>query len=121
MSPTATGPASAMHKEKPSDSHGEPDSVTVVIPTFNRAIDLERALLHLARQSVGALRVVVVDNSSTDNTPEMIKRLMPQWQERLTYIRREPNGPASARNTGLASSMCRPCAEVRPLTHEYTP
>ncbi|MBK7759189.1 MAG: hypothetical protein IPI35_22920 [Deltaproteobacteria bacterium] len=25
------------------------------------------------------------------------------------------------RNTGLASSMCRPCAEVRPLTHEYTP
>ena len=25
----------------------------------------------------------------------------------------------SRRNTGLASSMCRPCSEVRPLDHHY--
>jgi len=78
--------------------------ITVVIPTFNRAVDLERALAHLARQSVGALRVVVVDNSSSDRTPEMIREVMLVWEGRLHYIRREPNGPASARNTGLAAT-----------------
>jgi len=78
--------------------------VTAVIPTFNRAADLERCLAHLGRQGAGALEVVVVDNSSTDRTPEMIRELMPAWGGRLRYIRREPNGPASARNSGLAAA-----------------
>ena len=78
--------------------------MTVVIPTFNRCADLERGLGHLARQSVGALGVIVVDNSSTDRTQQMIEALMPEWNGRLRYIRREPNGPASARNTGLAAT-----------------
>jgi len=85
-------------------SHREGAGVTAVIPTFNRAADLERSLGHLALQSVGPINVIVVDNSSTDATPEMIQRLMPAWGGRLSYIRREPNGPASARNTGLAAT-----------------
>jgi GT2 family glycosyltransferase len=78
--------------------------VTVVIPTFNRCADLERGLRHLAAQSVGPLQAIVVDNSSTDRTQQMIEALMPEWDGRLRYIRREPNGPASARNTGLAAT-----------------
>lgn len=77
-------------------------AVTVVIPTFNRAADLQRALEHLGRQSAGAPRVIVVDNSSTDETPAMVQSLVPAWDGRLRYIRRDPNGPAAARNTGLA-------------------
>jgi len=89
----------------PNEKHPPPPApVTVVIPTFNRAVDLERGLGHLARQAVGMPRVIVVDNSSTDRTPEMIRALMPAWAGRLSYIRREPNGPASARNTGLAAT-----------------
>ncbi len=76
--------------------------VTVVIPTFNRAADLHRALAHLACQSAGTPHVIVVDNSSTDHTPAMVQALLPVWEGRLRYIRREPNGPAAARNTGLA-------------------
>jgi GT2 family glycosyltransferase len=91
-----------MHSDPNDLRHSIP--VTVVIPTFNRAADLERALAHLAQQSVGALQVVVVDNKSSDRTPEMIRELMPVWEGRLRYIRREPNGPASARNTGLAAT-----------------
>ena len=78
-----------------------PAPVTAVIPTFNRARDLERALGHLARQSAGAMGAVVVDNSSTDGTGDMVRALMPAWAGRLRYIRRDPNGPAAARNTGL--------------------
>ena len=75
--------------------------VTVVIPTFNRAGELHRALHHLSVQSVGAIQVVVVDNSSTDATESMVRGLMPAWAGRLRYIRKEPNGPASARNAGV--------------------
>jgi GT2 family glycosyltransferase len=95
-------PPIAMSEDEEDPLHSVP--VTVVIPTFNRAADLERGLGHLARQTVGALRVVVVDNSSADRTPEMIRDLKPAWEGRLRYIRREPNGPSSARNTGLAAT-----------------
>ena len=80
-------------------------SVTVVIPTFNRARELERALEGLEGQSVGSsLRVIVVDNSSTDSTRSLMEALVPRWDGRLTYIVKEPEGPASARNVGLAAA-----------------
>ncbi len=89
----------------PNEESSQPAApVTAVIPTYNRAADLERCLAHLARQDAGALQVVVVDNSSTDRTPEMVRGLEPAWGGRLRYVRREPNGPASARNTGLAAT-----------------
>lgn len=78
--------------------------VTVVIPTFNRASELKRALGGLERQSVGGLRVIVVDNSSTDSTQGLMESLIPRWDGRLTYIRKLPEGPASARNAGLAAA-----------------
>ncbi|GAB6194934.1 glycosyltransferase family 2 protein [Lysobacter xanthus] len=78
--------------------------VTVIIPTYNRAADLLRALQALALQTCPGVRVLVVDNSSTDGTQEQVTALIPQWKGRLGYIRREPNGPASARNTGLAAA-----------------
>lgn len=89
------------------DQAGDPsdtDQVTVIIPTFNRAADLLRALAALSRQTCPGVRVLVVDNSSTDGTEDEVAALIPQWHGRLGYVRREPNGPASARNTGLAAA-----------------
>src|SRR5205085_409504 len=71
---------------------------------YNRAMDLQRALRNLDAQTAGALQVVIVDNSSTDNTREVIESLIPSWQGRLRYIRKKPEGPAAARNTGMAAA-----------------
>lgn len=79
-------------------------SVTVIIPTFNRAAELQRALRCLKAQTAAGLQVIIVDNSSTDDTTEQIHALMSSWDGRLHYIRKAPNGPASARNTGLAAA-----------------
>jgi len=46
--------------------------ISVVIPTLNRASDLRRCLLSLTRQREELLEVVVVDNGSTDGTPEVL-------------------------------------------------
>jgi GT2 family glycosyltransferase len=76
--------------------------VTVVIPTFNRAADVARALESLSAQSAGAVHVVVVDNSSTDNTGDLVRAQIASWNGRLRYVHKDPVGPASARNAGLA-------------------
>ena len=87
----------------PNDESDAAAQVTVVIHTYNRAADLQRTLRGLAAQSVGtALRAIVVDNSSTDGTARVVDALAPEWQGRLAYLRKEPEGPASARNAGLA-------------------
>ena len=80
------------------------DDVTVVIPTFNRAADLPRTLEALRLQDIGLPTVLVVDNSSTDNTSELVHALMPVWHGRLHYRRKVPRGPAAARNLGLAEA-----------------
>lgn len=48
--------------------------VSVVIPTFNRVDDLRRCLDALVAQTVAPDEICVMDNGSTDGTPEMLKR-----------------------------------------------
>ena len=49
--------------------------VSVVIPTYNRSVDLKRALLSVLDQSLGNFEILVVDNYSQDDTEEMIHLL----------------------------------------------
>jgi len=76
-------------------------SVTIIIPTYNRAGDLNRTLDALRSQSEQRFSVLVVDNSSTDSTAEIISSQRQYWKSRLNWLVKEPNGPASARNFGL--------------------
>lgn len=78
------------------------DLATVVIPTYNRGTDLMRTLGAVQRQTVGVPRVIVVDNASTDDTAARVAELQPAWGDRLQYLRKTPEGPAAARNFGLA-------------------
>jgi len=48
--------------------------LSVIIPTYNRAEDLERCLVSLANQTYKDFETIVVDNGSTDETPEILKK-----------------------------------------------
>lgn len=81
-------------------------AVSVVIPSYNRATGLKRVLDAFERQRPSDLpfEVVVVDDGSSDETPE----LLASWRSRrfpLYFVRQENAGPARARNRalGLAS------------------
>ena len=88
--------------------NGKPISLDVVVCTYNRADDLDRTLAALARQTpsdIVAWSVLVVDNASTDRTPEVIDA----WQARgrLPNLRRvlEPQqGLSPARLRGVRES-----------------
>jgi glycosyltransferase involved in cell wall biosynthesis len=63
--------------------------VTIAIPTYNRSAGyLREALGSALAQDYGALEIVVVDNASTDATPEYVRSIV---DERLRYVRNEQN------------------------------
>jgi glycosyltransferase involved in cell wall biosynthesis len=76
--------------------------VTVVLPTHNRAGTLPRAIASVLAQTVGDLSLVVVDDASTDDTPEVVASFA---DRRVRYVRLPSNaGPARARNVGIAEA-----------------
>ncbi|MAG36031.1 MAG: hypothetical protein CL878_07295 [Dehalococcoidia bacterium] len=79
--------------------------LSVVIPTFNRAAKLRRALRSLAAQATvpGTFEIIVVDDGSRDETAAVVEQARPEVSERalLRYVPVEHNGPAAARNAGV--------------------
>jgi glycosyltransferase involved in cell wall biosynthesis len=68
-------------------------SVTVVIPAFNRAATIRRAINSVRLQQLGA-EIIVVDDCSTDGTSDMVRGAqLVRHSERL--------GASAARNSGL--------------------
>ena len=74
--------------------------ITVVIPAYNRARLLERALRSVNDQSRPADQVVVVDDASTDDTPQVAEALGAE----LIRHGRNIGGNAAARDTGLRAA-----------------
>jgi hypothetical protein len=80
--------------------HGSP-RVSVVIPTFNHAAYLPDAIDSVLTQSFSDLEVIVVDDGSTDETPEVVRRFT---DGRVRNLRQENRGLSAARNAGIAAS-----------------
>lgn len=78
-------------------------SISVVIPTFNRRIEVERAVRSVFTQTVQPIEVVICDDGSTDGTAEFVESLNGPIE--IVYLRQENSGlPASARNSGISRS-----------------
>lgn len=73
---------------------------TVILTTYNRAELLGRAISSVLGQTFVDFELFIIDDSSTDQTPEVVARFN---DPRLEYIRQPSNGGVSlARNTGIA-------------------
>lgn len=77
-------------------------TVTVIIPTYNRAATLPRAIDSVLRQTHADLELLVVDDGSTDDTPAVMESLN---DPRIRFLRQPENrGVAAARNRGLRAA-----------------
>lgn len=74
--------------------------VSVVVPVYNRGHGIEATVKRLLSQSFAPHEIIVVDDGSTDDTPEVLKRFGTQ----ITVLRKENGGPASARNCGIRAA-----------------
>jgi glycosyltransferase involved in cell wall biosynthesis len=74
--------------------------ISVIVPTYNRARDLARCLDSLVAQTFKDFEVLVCDDGSTDDTPQVVQRYAGKLD--LTYHWAENfGGPARPRNVGL--------------------
>jgi glycosyltransferase involved in cell wall biosynthesis len=75
-------------------------NVSIVIPTFNREETIQRALDSVFQQTYDDFEAIVVDDCSTDDTLEVIKKYQ---DSRLQFYRFEENrGANAARNKGIS-------------------
>jgi glycosyltransferase involved in cell wall biosynthesis len=75
-------------------------SVSVVIPTYNRAREVSAAIDSALAQTRPALEVIVVDDGSTDETMEVLAR----YGETIRVVRQANQGVSAARNAGIAAA-----------------
>ena len=74
-------------------------STSVVIPSFNRASVLPRAINSVLGHCGPDVEVIVVDDASVDDTRDVVRRM---FDDRIRYIRLQKNrGGGGARNVGV--------------------
>src|SRR5699024_10635905 len=81
--------------------------VSVIIPSYNRATHISKALNSVYAQTYRPIEVLVVDDGSTDNSKEVIQ----SWGKKhdsegfkIRYIYQENAGAPAARNTGIENA-----------------
>jgi glycosyltransferase involved in cell wall biosynthesis len=74
--------------------------VSVIIPTYNRAKLISEAVESVLRQTYKPYEIIVVDDGSTDNTEEVLKK----YEGKITYLRQRNSGPSRTRNNGIRAA-----------------
>lgn len=74
--------------------------VSIIIPTYNRAYCLGKAIESVLAQTYPYFELIIVDDGSEDKTENLVKK----YNADIAYIRQENKGPAAARNTGIQAA-----------------
>jgi glycosyltransferase involved in cell wall biosynthesis len=82
-------------------------AISVVITTHNRAEILPRAIESVVAQTYDDYDVHIVDDCSSDNTPDVVKSIIAGKENYYYWRPEDKRGLASARNTGISRSSGR--------------
>lgn len=76
--------------------------VSVIMPAYNRAHVIGRAIISVLEQAYTNFELIIVDDGSKDNTEEVVKSF---GDPRIRFTKHEQNrGVCAARNTGIRAS-----------------
>lgn len=74
--------------------------ISTIIPTYNSAKTLDRAIESVLQQTLPTYEIIIIDDGSVDETPEVINR----FQGKIKYIKQINSGVSAARNKGIKAS-----------------
>ncbi|HJR08934.1 MAG TPA: glycosyltransferase [Pyrinomonadaceae bacterium] len=80
----------------------EDNSVSVVVPSYNHAPFVEKALRSIFGQTHAPLELVVIDDGSRDDSPRIIERVLADCPVPCEFIARENRGLCATLNEGFA-------------------
>jgi len=86
--------------DSPTPSSSPPPVVSVVIPTYNRAWCLTRAVDSVLDQTFTDKELIVVDDGSEDDTTALLSA----YGSRIQVIRQKNQGVSAARNAGIMAA-----------------
>ena len=79
--------------------------ISIILPLYNGGEFIEKTLLSIGQQSFNNAELIIVDDGSTDNSPDIIKNLSLKSSypilRNLRIITQKNGGVASARNHGI--------------------
>ncbi len=80
---------------------------SVIVPTYNRANEIKELLDSLSTQelSLDEFEVIIADDGSTDNTPEVINSFKKETELNIKTLHQDHNGPGEARNLGMKNAQ----------------
>ncbi len=78
-------------------------NVSVIIPTYNRAEYVTKAIESVLVQTYFDHEIIVIDDGSTDST----KHILEPYLDKIVYISQANAGPSAARNKGIEASRGR--------------
>ena len=89
------------------DSECEPELVSVILPTYNRTRFIADAMNSVRKQTYRPIELIIVDDGSTDDTPDVVNRWKKTWSDdqlEVYYYQQANRGAPAARNRGLVAS-----------------
>ncbi len=78
--------------------------VSIIIPTHNCGCFISDTLESILAQTFKDYEVIIVDDGSTDNTREVVKKIKSKFDDKLKYIYQQNKGVSCARNNGIRSA-----------------
>lgn len=72
--------------------------VDIIMPLYNKAAVVKRAVDSIVKQTMDDWRLIVVDDGSTDSGADVVRNID---DSRIEIITQENAGPGAARNTGI--------------------
>ncbi|ANT62392.1 glucosyl transferase [Salipiger sp. CCB-MM3] len=90
------------HAKTQSKTNAAP-TASIIVPAFNAEATLGETLASLRLQTLSDLEIIVVDDGSTDQTPQIAAKIAAA-DPRVRLIRQANRGLAGARNSGIAAA-----------------
>lgn len=78
--------------------------ISVIIPLYNCERYIEETIQSVLNQTYENIEIIVVDDGSSDNSKEVVKRLQLN-DERIKYFYQSNSGVSVARNTGMEKAI----------------
>lgn len=93
-------------------------TVSIILPTFNRAGSLERAVYSVLEQTYAHFELIIVDDASGDETQALLQTIS---DSRMQVLRLDVHqGVSAARNTGISHSAA-PFIAFQDSDDEWSP